>query len=93
MTFFPKDLDVILRFMNIFEGKVSEKVAVDFILSNLKDTNLSQYFAKDELSKFVSLASEGKEILAAEEFQKQTGASIALCHMITKLAKAFVSSK
>lgn len=79
--------------MSVFELKVSEKEVAEFIVNNLKDASLSQYFAKDNLSKFNYLVVDGKDIAAAEEFQKQTGAKIGICHLAALLAKTLTSSK
>lgn len=76
--------------MSIFDVKVSEKDAVDFVLSNLRDKNLSEYFNDEKLTTFLSLISESKDIAAAEEFQKQTGAAVGTCHFVATLAKSFI---
>lgn len=62
--------------------KVDDNVVIQFINRYFP----GEVFAGDEFLKFRSLAAEGKEIAAAEEYCKITKASIEEAHLAVVLA-------
>lgn len=65
----------------------TEKSAVKFIVANLSDQNVNEYFTQDKFQEFMSLIAQGKEIAAAQQYQRVTGCSMKDCHFAASIAK------
>jgi hypothetical protein len=65
----------------------TEKSAVKFIVTNLSDKSANEYFAQDKFQEFMNLIAQGREIAAAQQYQKVTGCRMKDCHFAAAIAK------
>ena len=61
--------------------KINEDIAVAFIHRNLSERGLAAFLVDEKFRKFSQLIGDGKDIAAAEEYGKVTGASLQECHL------------
>jgi hypothetical protein len=88
----PKDRTLARQFGCSHYGravKIDESAAADFIITNLADRSLSAFLDQSTLAEFLRLVEARKEIAAAQEYQRVTGADLGQCHFAVHLAKRF----
>ncbi len=66
--------------------KISEKHAVDFVVNNLNQC-ATEHFQQDTMKEFLDLVKQGKEIAAAEAYQKTTNSSMSECRFAVAIAQ------
>ena len=62
---------------------INEKTVIEFIRRNFSTSE----FPNDKLAHFSELISDGKEIAAAQEYCKITGAEVSEAHLAVSVAK------
>jgi len=66
--------------------RIDENTIINFLTKRIKDMNIMEYLAQDNLKGFIEFVKQNKDIAAAEEYQKITNASLDECRMVTSLA-------
>ena len=71
---------------NLSRVKIKEEDAVAFIIRNLSDRGILAWREDGTFRRFHELLADGKDIAAAEDYQKVTGATLSECHLAVTLA-------
>jgi hypothetical protein len=72
--------------MGFLKPTVREDIVLRFIANNF-DAGTAVLATDDRFGKFISLARDHKDALAAQEYRRLTDASLAECHLATTYAR------
>ena len=72
--------------MRFLKPTVREDIVLRFIANNF-DAGTAVLATDDRFGKFISLARDHKDALAAQEYKRLTDASLAECHLATTYAR------